>query len=502
MADLSAIANPIVPTPVNPLDTAERAVRFRNELMETRSRQAQGNALARATDANGKTDYAKARALMAQDPNAAYGLSEEFQRQNVGRGQDVQNQEANLAFQQHASTAAADGMGRVINNPSNGNIRGYAAFMKRLTPAAADQIDTIANQTMQLGTPAQRVEALKGAFTAHMGQESANRVFGTNASVEDGQHIYSGNQASSMDGGAFTPGSSIQRQLSPETNAQLTPVMVRDPKTGLLTPSIDTAGNVRSRLGGEQTGFTGRRVDVTGNGNPAPVMTGTPVGYEDQVKQGQDVRNSLMAQQDGVTQNEATLRNLDGLLSRLPASARSRKLADVMNNLDKFGMAPDPAYATLVQEIDKASATTRQQMLSGGAGPHTNAGLAELEHITPNTNMTPSAARALVNEQLTAAQYNRGRASLVRGVTDPTQVISKLADYDANFDPRYATISRLGREEGSEYARTHIGNRQQFEQSVYRMARAQHDKGYDYGIDPKIAAAIISQYEAAQHGGR
>jgi len=499
--DTNALANPRYTPPANPLEMAGQALTLKNALLgnkiqqaEYDSRMASGNALTGATDANGNTDYNKARADYVRSGHS-FGAEEAFSRQNVARHEDVLNQDEQLAFQNHASNAAADGMGRLVDDPTNANVRGYAAFMKRLTPAASGQIDAITNQVLALPTAGQRKEALKAAFTAHMGQEASNRVFGTPTSVDDGQTIQTGTQASGMNGGAFTPASGVQRQLSPEANAQLQPVMEDTPYGRVQR--YRTAGSIRA--GEAPQGFTGRRVDVTGNGGGADA--GNPIGYEDQAKHGVAVQSALRDQQGEVSQTIATLRNLDGLIARIPKDARSRKLAEISNNLDKFGISPDPAYATLSQEITKAGSTVRKQMMDTGAGPHTNAGLSELDHITPSMDMTPTAARALVNEQISKAEFQRARGQMVQGITNPTEVMQRLADYDANFDPRFATIRRLGPEEGREYARTHIGDPAQYAASLYRMARAARDKGYDYGMTQQQRDRIIAAYEA-QRGGR
>lgn len=221
--------------PADPSEQLSRAIGIRNALLGNKIQQAEydarmagGNALLGATDGTGRTDYAKARATMARDPKAAYGAAQAMREQNAARQEDVLNQDEQLAFQNHASEAAANGMGRLVNDPSNANVRGYAAFMKRLTPAASDQINTITNQVLALPTTEQRQEALKAAFTAHMGQEASGRVFGTPTSVDDGQTIQTGTQASGMDGGAFTPAAGVQRQTSPEFNAAPTEIINGD----------------------------------------------------------------------------------------------------------------------------------------------------------------------------------------------------------------------------------------------------------------------------------
>ncbi|GBQ72568.1 hypothetical protein AA103196_3098 [Ameyamaea chiangmaiensis NBRC 103196] len=500
--DTNALSHPYTPQPANPFEIAAQALGVKNALLDNKIRQseydaqmARGAAYAHHYNAlTGEYDIPAVQSELGSTSAGQFGLPEAVTTLRSQQKQAIDNQDAQLSFQRHASTAATDGMGRVIADPTDANVKGYATFMSRLTPAATPQINAIAAQVVALPTKAQRVEALKGAFTAHMGQEAASRVFGTPTSVDDGQNIQTGTQASEMDGGAFTPAGVVQKQVGPESNASLVPVTMRDPTTGQMITVYRPASELR-QAAGDGT-FTGRRIDTAGGG--AEPMAGSPSGYDEQYKTGQAVQNTLAAQQSDVTQNIATLRNLDALLAAVPKDARSRTLKEITNNVSKFGIGGKDAagYATLAQEIDKAGTTLRKQMMDGGGGPHTNAGLADLEHITPGMEMTPTAARALTNEMLTAALYQQGRQKVAAGQKDATKVLSALADYDQNFDPRFATIQRLGPEEGREYAKSHIEDPAQYASSVYRMARAARDKGYDYGLTPQQRDRIIAAYEA------
>ncbi|MFT9298778.1 MAG: hypothetical protein ABF542_11805 [Gluconobacter sp.] len=97
--------NALMPTPLaqqtNPLEFASQAIGVRNALLGNKIQQAkydadmaQGNALLGATGADGRTDYAKARAAMAADPAAAYGAAQAVREQNVARADDLAHTEA------------------------------------------------------------------------------------------------------------------------------------------------------------------------------------------------------------------------------------------------------------------------------------------------------------------------------------------------------------------------------------------------------------------------
>lgn len=471
----------------NLMPTIAQAAAVQNQLLGTKIRQAeydaqlaQGNALLGATGADGRTDYAKARATMARTPEAALGAAQAMSDQNVIRQQDLANTEA-------GKNAVGSILSYVGANPDQAHLFAAKRMAKAIFPG--QNVDAIVDQI------AQHPDGIEGGIkqlvnSMQSTQDQQANAYGTpGATVDNGQQIIIGNQGSALNGGQFQPSTTVQKQVGPDSNASMVPVTKKDPITGQMITVYRPAGELRQSDGAGN--FTGRRINTAG-GTSEP-MSGAPAGYNEQYKTGQDMQNALATQQADITQNIATLRNLDSLLSSIPQNARSRTLKDITNNLSKFGIGGKDAerYATLAQEIDKAGTTLRKQMMDGGSGPHTNAGLSDLEHITPGMEMTPTAARALTNEMLTAATYQQGRQKLAASIKDPTKVLSALADYDQNFDPRFATIQRLGPEEGREYAKSHITDRAQYSDAVRRMARAQREKGYDFGLTPQQVDRIL-----------
>lgn len=472
----------------NLLPNIAQAAAVQNQLLGTKIRQAeydaqlaQGNALLGATDAYGRTDYAKARATMARTPASALGAAQAMSDQNTIRHQDIANTEA-------GKNAIGSILSYVRTHPDKEHLFAGGRMAKSIYPG--QNIDAIVDQI------AQHPDGIKGGIdqlinSMQSAQGQQANAYGTpGATVDNGQQVIIGTQGSAMTGGQFQPSTTVQKQVGPDSNARMLPVTMKDPETGQMITVYRPAGELRQSNGGGN--FTGRRINTAG-GTSEP-MSGAPAGYNEQYKTGQNVQNSLSAQQSDVTQNIATLRNLDALLSSPELkNVRSRTLKDIANNASKFGIdwGGSKGYATIAQEIDKAGATLRKQMMDGGSGPHTNAGPLDLGHITPSIDMTPTAARALTNEILTSAIYQQGRQKLAASLKDPTKVLSALADYDQHFDPRFATIQRLGPEEGREYAKTHIADQREYADAVRRMARAQREKGYDFGMTPQQIDRIL-----------
>lgn len=494
-------ANALAPAPIqtaNPLEMAAQAASLKNALLGNQieqtkfnSRKAAGAAYAHNYNAlTGQYNMPGVQAEMGSTAAGQYGLPEAVTTIRSQQRQQTSNDAAQLGL----ATASRNAIGSVLSfvgsNHDSAHLDAGSRMAKAVLPKSQwGQVDAIVQQISQhpdgiQGGVKQLVNSMQGAE----GQQS--NVYGTaGATLDNGQQIIVGNQGSALNGGQFRPSTTVQKQVGPDSNAIMVPVTMKDPDTGQMITVYRPAGELRKSTG--DGNFTGRRINTAGGASEP--MAGAPAGYNEQYKTGQDMQNALAAQQNDVTQNIATLRNLDSLLSSIPQNARSRTLKDITNNLNKFGIGGEDAerYATLAQEIDKAGATLRKQMMDGGGGPHTNAGLADLEHITPGMEMTPAAARALTNEMLTAATYQQGRQKLAASIKDPTKVLSALADYDQNFDPRFATIQRLGPEEGREYAKSHISDQREYADAVRRMARAQREKGYDYGLTPQQVDRIL-----------
>lgn len=467
-----------------------QALAYQNELTKYKSKQAIGNALSRHVRRDGSIDYGAAISDAAQNPDAAYGLPDAVTQNNSQQRQNIENQNAQLGLNQRRTGMLAGLAAPLMSNPNV--TKGDVA--RQLGVGVAHGLITMDQAQSAYSALPDDSDGIKqqvrGLMDASVGPEhSYNDAYGEMRLVDDGGVLRWENVGSPASGQGGVPvGAGIEKQVSPESNATLTPVTIKDPETGQMITVYRPAGELRQPSGGGN--FTGRRIDTSGGGSSEP-MSGAPAGYNEQYKTGQDVQNSLANQQSDVAQNIATLRNLDALLSSPELKEyRSRTLKDIANNASKF-TSYGKNYATIAQEIDKAGTTLRKQMMDGGGGPHTNAGLSDLEHITPGIDMTTTAARALTNEMLTAALYQQRRQKIAAGVKDPTKVLSTLADYDRNFDPRFATIQRLGPEEGREYAKSHISDQREYADAVRRMARAQREKGYDYGLTPQQVDRIL-----------
>lgn len=483
---------------LNPLEVAKQSAELRNALLSNKIRQSEydskwtaGNALLGNTDANGNVNWGKARGDYAQkvqaNPDIAYGAADNFSSNNTAQSGTAKASDDELSFQEHARNAVAGAFIRAAQNPTDANIRGAGAFIAHLTPGAQAQIAGATRDLLTLPTAQQRSEAIKTLATTTLpGHEQISQTFGTPANVDDGNNILSGTQASGMDGGAFTPAGSLQKQTSPEFNGTYHDRTIMTPKGPVTIPMTNAQyAAYHAKMGG----FTGR-VDVTGNGSSDLPSTAIPVGAEEQAKTGLAIKNSLANNIQSYRDEEINYRNMAGLLDALKDGRfRGMTLAQASNLANKLGWGGQ--YATLTQELAKAAAKTRQSMMNSGSGPHTNAGMEELSHISPSPEMTIPAALALVHEGITGASQNGRRAAYAQKIENPMDVPRELSEYDALYEPRFATIQRLGPKEGREYANTHIADKAQYAASVRRMAQAQREGKYDFGLTPQQVDRIL-----------
>ncbi|MEJ5142791.1 hypothetical protein [Gluconobacter albidus] len=450
--------NALMPTPLpqqtNPLEFASQAIGVRNALLGNKIQQArydadmaQGNALLGATGADGKTDYAKARAAMAADPAAAYGAAQAMREQNASRQEDVLNQDAQLSFQEHARNAVAGAFIRAAENPTNANIQGAGAFIAHLTPGARDQIASTTKDLLSLPTAEQRSEAIKTLATSTLpGHDQIAQTFGTPTSVDDGQTIQTGTQASGMGGGAFTPASGVQRQISPETNSSPIDIVNPDGSHSILR---------RDQVVGGTQGRPTVPPEVMGSGRYPAAQPANP-GYQSAPAAGQTAAltetaqagaqgaNALMQASANRNDRMAALGNmssdLEGFTSG-PGSERIRHFASVFDNWTGGDWKSNEIESA--QSFNKWAqnlANAQSQALGSG----TDSKLAAAVHASPNSALQGSTNRLMIhqlmgNEDAINAKAQAWKASGMQ----PAQFQQWNQQFSQSFDPRAYQLLRM-----------------------------------------------------------
>ncbi len=475
----------------NPLEMAGQAISYKNALLgnkiqqaEYDARLAQGRALQGATDASGRTDYARARATMAADPAAAYGAAEAYSAQNRNRAEDVLNQEAQLSYQEHARNAAAGAFIRAAQNPTDANIQGAGAFIAHLTPGATDQIRTATRDLLSLPTAAQRSEAIKTLATSTLpGHDQISQAFGTPTMVDDGQTIQSGTQGAAMDGGAFTPTGGVQRQVSPEFNAH--PVTVTGPDG---TPRIVTQGSVVGTakptvpldvMGSGR--YPGGASDFSGPGmaaQPGGYVAGPPAGQVEAqrttAEAGAKGANALMSaaasrnDRLGMLGNMAT--DLEGFWSG-PGYDKARRVAQLFNvvspiPVDSSGIEAAQSFNKWAQQL----ANAQSQALGSS-----DARLSAAEHANPNSSLQKETNQLMIHQLMGNEDAINAKAQAWRASGLPaSQYQSWDQEFSQGFDPRAFQVLRMTPSEREKMFKgmRESGQMDEFKRSYNRMAAA------------------------------
>lgn len=440
--------NALMPTALqqqtNPLAFASQAIGVRNALLDNKIQQAkydaeiaQGNALLGATGADGKTDYAKARATMASDPSAAYGAAQAVREQNAARSDDLANTEA-------GKNAVGAILSYVGSNPDPAHLYAAKRMAKAIFPG--QDVDAIVNQIAQhpdgiAGGVAQLTNSMQAP-----GQQEAN-VYGTpGATVNNGQQTIIGTQQSAMSGGQFQPTTTVQQQTSPETNS--TPMEV-------INPDGSHSYVRRDQIVGGAQGRPTIPPEVMGSGRYPTAQPANP-GYQSAPAAGQTAAlaetaqagaqgaNALMQASANRNDRMAALGNmssdLEGFTSG-PGSERIRHFASVFDNWT--GDSWKSKEIESAQSFNKwAQNLANAQSQALGTG--TDSKLAAAVHASPNSALQGSTNRLMIHQLMGNEDAINAKAQAwQKAGLQPAQFQQWNQQFSQSFDPRAYQLLRM-----------------------------------------------------------
>ncbi|MBS1026132.1 hypothetical protein [Gluconobacter cerinus] len=448
--------NALMPTPLaqqtNPLEFATQAIGVRNALLGNKIQQAkydadmaQGNALLGATGADGRTDYAKARAAMAADPAAAYGAAQAVREQNTARADDLANTEA-------GKNAVGAILSYVGSNPDQAHLFAAKRMAKAIFPG--QNVDAIVNQIAQhpdgiAGGVAQLMNSMQAP-----GQQEAN-VYGTpGATVNNGQQTIIGTQQSAMNGGQFQPTTTVQQQTSPDTNS--TPMEVINPDGSRSYVRRDqVVGGAKPTVPPEAMGSGRYPTQQPANpGYQAAPAAGQTEALAATAKAGADGANALMQASANRNDRMAMLGNmgsdLEGFTSG-PGREHWRNLEATWNNWTPYSVHADESEIEKAQSFNKwAQNLANAQSQALGTG--TDSKLAAAVHASPNSSLQDSTNRLMIhqlqgNEDAINAKAQAWKASRMQ----PAQFQQWNQQFSQSFDPRAFQMIRMTPQERSTY---------------------------------------------------
>jgi len=440
--DTNALMPTALPQQTNPLEFASQAIGVRNALLGNKIQQAkydaeiaQGNALLGATGADGRTDYAKARAAMARDPKAAYGAAEAVRQQNAARLEDLSNTEA-------GKNAVGAILSYVGANPDQAHLYAAKRMAKAIFPG--QNVDAIVNQIAQhpdgiAGGVAQLTNSMQAP-----GQQEAN-VYGTpGATVNNGQQTIIGTQQSAMNGGQFQPTTTVQQQTSPETNS--TPMEVinpdgsrsyvrRDQVVGGAKPTVPPEAMGSGRYPAQQPEHPGYQAAPAAGQTEALAAT---------AKAGADGANVLMQASANRNDRMAALGNmssdLEGFTSG-PGSERIRHFASVFDNWTGGNWkSSEIENAQSFNKWAQNLANAQSQALGTG----TDSKLAAAVHASPNSALQGSTNRLMIHQLMGNEDAINAKAQAwQKSGLQPAQFQQWNQQFSQSFDPRAYQLLRM-----------------------------------------------------------
>ncbi|KXV12561.1 hypothetical protein [Gluconobacter oxydans] len=446
MADFNT--NALMPTPLpqqtNPLEFASQAIGVRNALLGNKIQQAQydaemaqGNALLGATGADGRTDYAKARAAIAADPKAAYGAAQAFREQNAARADDLANTEA-------GKNAVGAILSYVGSNPDQAHLFAAKRMAKAIFPG--QNVDAIVNQIAQhpdgiAGGVAQLTNSMQAP-----GQQEAN-VYGTpGATVNNGQQTIIGTQQSAMNGGQFNPTTTVQQQTSPETNS--TPMEVINPDGShsyVRRDQVVGGAQVRPTVPPEVMG-SGRypTAQPANPGYQSAPAAGQTAALTETAQAGAHGANALMQASANRNDRMAALGNmssdLEGFTSG-PGSERIRHFASVFDNWTGGNWkSSEIENAQSFNKWAQNLANAQSQALGTG----TDSKLAAAVHASPNSALQGSTNRLMIHQLMGNEDAINAKAQAwQKAGLQPAQFQQWNQQFSQSFDPRAYQLLRM-----------------------------------------------------------
>lgn len=358
--------------PENPLAMASQVVGLQGQMQQNQllqrtmqARQAIGQAVQGATDANGNYDPLAAQAAASQDRNAAFG-AQEFQGFN--QGQQAQQQALHMANLQQAITvrgALNQALGSVLSDPNNINTKFVTGVIGDLVGSKILPATEGASQIRQMPSDP---SALKSWLTNHLAQglQMSEQL---HAMMPPAQAIDTGSKIEFVRNPALgaTPGP-LDKTLSPESAAQ----RVAGPVNPDGSPTQISLGQAN-----------GMGPITTGQG-PAAAAAATTSGAgtaQDSVAFENNARQ--------LPALSAALRNMSGDIKQLntgPGSARRGSFIAAVQSV--MGSGFDAERVARQEGLDKLGVQVRARMQQTLGLPTTDQTTALIGHATPGSDLS------------------------------------------------------------------------------------------------------------------
>lgn len=504
---------------------ANALIGFQNNQRQMAAQQAIGQAQQQATDPNtGVVDQGKFRALVASDPNAAYGAQSadttSLGQQGAALGNEAQtlkNQGQKIGFLAGLTAPLAADPTTTKADVQN-TIQHAVNFGLIDAPTAQSVLSSLPDD------PAGVRSKLTGFLKSTMspGEEYAH-IYGTQSSINNGPNVISGVTGPADQGGGFSGSTATPLGIGPDAAATqaagvgpngaptVTPLATRlgqEGVGGLVAPGGTTPVGT---MGGKPTvppGWNGQgagrypgaapaaaSTDFSGGASPAtpavapaspsaapgtPVQVGLAPGQADAMattqRAGAEGAVSLLQSANATPDRLAILNNMLGDATTFtsgPGPQKARDIAATANNLfgtsiDEAGIESAQGFNKFSQQISNAQSTTL------GAG--SDAKLQAAMHANPNSSLQTNTNVQILhtlqgNEDAIQAKANAWNQSGL-AQTNPGAYQQWSQNFNQNFDPRAYQLLRMSPEErmNMQSQMAKAGTLDAFRNSVNNMA--------------------------------
>lgn len=443
MADVdTSIYSKFAATPVNPLDTASKAIglgmagqqlqqgQLNTQLLgqQVQSKIALGRAVTAATDPKtGETDWNKAQSLLAQDPKGSFAVPELAGQVLDRKLKDLQNQGADLKLSGDRWAKVGDLAGSLL---ASKDPLTRAAVIKSVSENLIDSgmfhdehsVGTLVNFVKNLpDDDAGLRKALQGvALQSNMTQERIGAILGNVQATDTGPGVTL-TQTSPLGGGPKVRGV-IDKALSPS-----------EENTPAYTYKDDQ--NVEHIV-------TKKEAAAAGAGQaPAGIKSGLPIGSEDTAHANVAQAQALQQRAAIVPQRKAALSNMMNTLDSFQPGPKADLTYQLGALAQQFGKAaPSVTKGVAAQEeFNKLAAQIALDQWGTLGGTGSNEQLATTMKANPHETLSKMGIKNVAallqgNEDAIGAQFDAWKK--FSGVHGPASYGDFVQGWNRYYDPR------------------------------------------------------------------
>jgi hypothetical protein len=414
---LSAIANPLIPR--NPMDIAARMSEQSSKMDAYAAQQAIGRAYQQAVDPNtGELDTNKLMSLAARDPRAAFGMpkmaTEALGQQNTQVG--IAGERLQQAFK--VSSFMNSGLGALLQNPNTTHNdvakfltvanqsgampdRQYFTALRELQGVPPEQLRQYLQMHQQQGL--QTMQQLEAQVGDTRTVDTGGKTIFYRAPAAGGPPVVTGDAAHDL-----SPGERIRPHELPTpgggTTVKTGSQIATESGQGDLIPGGGRSGGVPSMRTGTGGG-AGTTAGTSGTSGTGSLASGPSITEKEQIKASTDAYNTALQSSHGYLDRITPLERAEEALRTAKTGEGSGVIHSLASRLqtlspDILNRMVNPRTPEEIAAFDEARKYLTRGSLSQPGATRSDAGEAAAKASSPSTEISPQAARMLVQAQI------------------------------------------------------------------------------------------------------